>query len=649
MNNVVWRPSQERVEQSNIQQFITYINKTYGKKLSKYDDLHQWSVQAPEKFWVSVWNYCEVVGDMGKPPYLENAGDFINAQWFPNAYLNYAENLLKRRNDITAIVAYKETGEQTAISFMELNERVKRMAAGLQKSGVTISDCVVGFMPNTSDTLVAMLATASLGAVWSSCSPDFGINGAVERFSQVQPKVLISTDGYYYNGKQLDSLNKIQALCDQITSIEQTVIVPYISTTPDISALSNVSLLDVYAPKTDIPLTFIRVPFDHPLFIMFSSGTTGKPKCIVHSVGGTLIQHQKEHVLHTDLTAVDVLFYYTTCGWMMWNWLASALATGSTLVLFDGSPFYPGPERLFDLIDAEGITVFGTSAKYLSAVEKAELTPKKSHKLSKLKSILSTGSPLAPESYDYVYASVKEDVCLSSISGGTDIISCFILGCPIEPVFRGELQVAGLGMDVTVLDDEGNSTKEQKGELVCRNPFPSKPIGFLNDDNKQRFSEAYFSRYENIWSQSDYAEHTTNDGFIIYGRSDAVLNPGGVRIGTAEIYRQVEKNSNVLESLAIAQDWNDDCRVVLFVRLKNGINLSDEFEQQLRRDIRTNATPKHVPEKIIQVPDIPKTISGKIVELAVRDVVHGRTVKNVDALANPQALDYFKNLTALAV
>jgi acetoacetyl-CoA synthetase len=569
------------------------------------------------------------------------------ARWFPDARLNFAQNLLRYRDQRPAVIFRGEDDTRIELSHAELYLQVAQLASALRREGVTRGDRVSGFMPNIPATLIGMLATASIGAIWSSCSPDFGINGVLDRFGQVEPKILLTTDGYRYNGKRLNSLERVQGIADQLHSVEKIVVVPFLEATPDISGLDRAVLLPDFIDAQASEIEFEPLPFDHPLYVMYSSGTTGVPKCIVHSAGGTLIQHLKEHILHTDVGRDDCLFYYTTCGWMMWNWLVSGLATGCTLMLFDGSPFAPQPSILWDIAEQEGITVFGTSAKYIAALEKAGVKPRESHNLEKLRSVLSTGSPLAHESFEYVYRDIKHELQLSSISGGTDIVSCFALGCPIRPVYAGELQCRGLGMAVEIFDDNGKPVRGEKGELVCTRPFPSMPIGFWNDEDGQKYHDAYFGQFDNIWAHGDYGEITEHDGLIIHGRSDAVLNPGGVRIGTAEIYRQVEKVDEVLESLCIGQPWDNDVRVVLFVRLKEGFNLTDELIKRIRDTIRANTTPRHVPAKVIQVTDIPRTISGKIVELAVRKVVLGEEVKNKDALANPEALELFRDLPEL--
>jgi len=646
MTEPLWTPDEARCRATRLNDFMQTLSQRHQLDLNSYEQLHQWSVEQSETFWSDFWDYAGIIGDKGDRV-LEHPDRMPGARWFPRAQLNFAENLLRYRDDRSAVIFRGEDDTRIELSHAELYLQVAQLASALRREGVTAGDRVSGFMPNIPATLIGMLATASIGAIWSSCSPDFGINGVLDRFGQVEPKILLTTDGYRYNGKRLNSLERVQGIADQLHSVEKIVVVPFLDTTPDISALDRAVLLPDFVDSQASEIEFASLPFDHPLYVMYSSGTTGVPKCIVHSAGGTLIQHLKEHILHTDVGRDDRLFYYTTCGWMMWNWLVSGLATGCTLMLFDGSPFAPRPSVLWDIAEQEGITVFGTSAKYIAALEKAGVKPRESHNLEKLRAVLSTGSPLAHESFEYVYRDIKQDLQLSSISGGTDIISCFALGCPIRPVYAGELQCRGLGMAVEIFDDNGNPVRGEKGELVCTRPFPSMPIGFWNDDDGQKYHDAYFGQFDNIWAHGDYGEITAHDGLIIHGRSDAVLNPGGVRIGTAEIYRQVEKVDEVLESLCIGQPWDNDVRVVLFVRLKEGFSLNDALIKRIRDTIRANTTPRHVPAKVIEVADIPRTISGKIVELAVRKVVLGEEVKNKDALANPEALELYRNLPEL--
>ncbi|MGL6159697.1 acetoacetate--CoA ligase [Microbulbifer sp.] len=633
-------------------QFRHRVNERYQLQLADYAALYQWSVDRREDFWNTLWDFAGVIASERGEQSL-GSDEMPGAQWFPEARLNFAENLLRYRDDGIALVERLENGSRRQLSYADLYAKVEQLAAALRDQGVGLGDRVAGFMPNVIDTVVAMLATTSIGAVWTSCSPDFGINGVLDRFGQVEPRVLFACEGYFYNGKTIDSLPRLREVVARIESIEKLVVVPvarnHKETAAAIESLDRaVTLEDFVGAAPERPLTFVQTEFNHPLYIMYSSGTTGVPKCIVHGAGGTLLQHLKEHRLHCDLKRDDALFYFTTCGWMMWNWLVSGLACGATLVLFDGSPFYPAAEGLWDMADEEGISVFGTSAKYIAALEKSGRKPRESHKLEKLRALLSTGSPLAHEGFRYVYRDIKADLCLSSISGGTDIISCFALGNPVLPVYAGELQCRGLGMAVEVWNEEGKAVIGEKGELVCTKSFPSMPTGFWNDPDGAKYRGAYFENWPGIWAHGDYAEITAHGGVIIYGRSDAVLNPGGVRIGTAEIYRQVEKVEEVLESICIGQEWRGDVRVVLFVVLREGIELDGELIQKIRRTIRANTTPRHVPAKVIQVADIPRTISGKIVELAVRNVVHGKPVKNVEALANPGALKLYENLPELA-
>lgn len=644
----LWTPSAKQIDSAQMTEFMKMINRQEGLALSTYAQLYDWSINHHEAFWNRFWDFAEIIAHQKGDTVLAKAEQMPGAQWFPEARLNFAENLLRYRDQQCALVFCDEAGNRAELSFAELYLKVAQLSSALHQKGVQPGDRVAGFMPNRIETVVAMLATTALGAIWSSCSPDFGIQGAVDRFGQVKPKVLFSCDGYYYNGKSIESLSRVNEICQQISSVEILVVVPYLSAQPDVSELTGGVLFDDFIDPLATAVEFASVPFDHPLFIMFSSGTTGVPKCIVHSVGGTLIQHLKEHRLHGDLRRDDTLFFYSTCGWMMWNWLVSGLAVGATVLLYDGSPMIPKADSLWDIAEAEGISVFGTSAKYISALEKAGVAPRHSHDLTRLRAVLSTGSPLAPESFEYVYREIKSNLMLASISGGTDIISCFALGAPILPVFAGELQCRGLGMAVQIYNEHGEPVVGEKGELVCVKPFPSMPICFWNDPKQVLYRSAYFDRFDNIWAHGDYGELTSRGGVIIHGRSDAVLNPGGVRIGTAEIYRQVEKVESVLESLCIGQPWRDDVRVVLFVRLKNGQQLNEALIRTIKSTIRANTTPRHVPAKIIQVDDIPRTTSGKIVELAVRKVVLGEPVHNEGALANPQALELFKNLPELA-
>jgi acetoacetyl-CoA synthetase len=647
----LWQPSQARIEATNIWQFMQATNAKHGLSLNSYAQLHAWSVKHNEVFWSDMWDTAGIVASNKGEVNVIHGDKMPGAQWFPQAKLNFAENLLKHQDDHTALVFCGENGDRQQIRYAQLYVRVAQLAAGLKRFDIQPGDRIAGFMPNVIDTVVAMLAASSLGAVWSSCSPDFGINGVLDRFGQIKPRILFTTDGYFYNGKSLNSLTPVAGIVAQLESIEAIVVCDHITTRADLSELDAAApnkaihladFLDAQATHID----FVECSFNDPLYIMYSSGTTGVPKCIVHSVGGTLLQHNKELMMHTDVSRDDVLFYYTTCGWMMWNWLVSGLAIGCSVVLYDGSPFKTR-SIMMDMAQNEKVTIFGTSAKYIAALEKSGVQPIRSHDLSHLKTILSTGSPLAHESFDYVYQHIKNDVQLSSISGGTDIISCFALGCPILPVYRGELQCAGLGMDVQIFNDDGEPVQQTKGELVCATSFPSMPIYFWDDTNNQKYQDAYFNQFDNIWAHGDYGEISAPGGIIIHGRSDAVLNPGGVRIGTAEIYRQVETVDDVLESIVIGQNWQDDVRVVLFVVLRDGLELTDDLTKRIKQQIRANTTPRHVPALVIQVAAIPRTISGKIVELAVRKVIHGEEVKNKDALANPEALDLFVNLPAL--
>ena len=641
----LWQPSAEQIDNSHMRRFQQQLESNLNLSFGDYEQLHRWSIDSPEQFWEQLWHYTDIRSSQPYTSVLKHGDRFPGAQWFEGAKLNFAENLLRNRSDKTAIVARLENGARRTLSYRELYTQVAQLAAALRSAGVAAGDRVAGFMPNVPETIVAMLATSSIGAIWSSCSPDFGINGVMDRFGQIEPKVLFACDGYYYNGKTIDSTQRIGQICAKIDSIEQLVLVKVTEAVTDIPQAMDYG--DFLVKENTPKLQFEQLPFDHPLYIMYSSGTTGAPKCIVHGAGGTLLQQLKEQQLHSNLQPDDVLFYFTTCGWMMWNWLVAGLATEASIVLFDGSPFYPEPRSLIDMAEQEKINIFGTSAKYIAALEKAHVVPRESHQLASLKAILSTGSPLSHESFQYVYRDIKADLCLSSISGGTDILSCFVLGNPTLPVWEGQIQCRGLGMAVEIWDEQGRSVTEQKGELVCVKPFPSAPIYFWNDPENKKYLSAYFQTYANIWAHGDYGEITAQNGVIIHGRSDAVLNPGGVRIGTAEIYRQVEKLDEVVDSICIGQDWDDDVRVVLFVVLRQGLSLDDKLIGKIRSNIRSETTPRHLPAKVIAVTDIPRTISGKIVELAVRKVVHGQAVNNMDALANPEALELFKDLPEL--
>ncbi len=645
MNTILWQPSKQRIEQSNLARLM----KAAG--ISDFDDFYNFSINSPEKFWDLVRRDGGLVAAHWGEKVLEKGGAMPGAKWFGDARLNYAENLLQGPDgdgNSDAIVFKGEDKVSKRLSWNQLRAEVSRLSQALKKAGIKPGDRVAGYLPNMPEAVIAMLATTAIGGVWSSCSPDFGVEGVVERFRQIEPKVFFAAEGYYYGGKRFDCMEKLLNIQKKLPTLIQTIIIEYTQTADNIETLDNAVTWDGFIHGMHAKeIEYAHLPFDHPLFIMFSSGTTGVPKCIVHGAGGTLIQHVKEHLYHCAIKPMDKVFYFTTCGWMMWNWLVSALASGATLMLYDGSPFHPGPQALFDYIDTENITFFGTSAKYIDALKQNGFSTSKSHKLENLKTIASTGSPLVAESFEYVYQNIKADVQLASISGGTDIVSCFILGNPIGPVRRGEIQTRGLGMAVDVFNDDGLPVRCEKGELVCTKPFPSMPIGFWNDPDGKKYGAAYFERFPGIWHHGDFIEITESGGIIVYGRSDATLNPGGVRIGTAEIYRQVEQLGEIVESIAIGQQWQGDVRIILFVVLAAGATLDENLVSTIKRQIKEKCSPRHVPAKIIAVSDIPRTRSGKITEIAVRDAVAGNQIKNKEALLNPEALANFTGLDEL--
>jgi len=649
MPEPLWRPNPERAAATFMTAFRERVAARSGLELADYGALHRLSTDRPGDVWSWLWDFCAVRGEKGSPPYLVDAGKMPGARFFPGARLNYAENMLIRNDDTPALVFRGEDKVRRRWTWGELNRKSAAFQAAFTTAGCGLGDRVAAIMPNMPETIAGLMGAAASGIVWSSCSPDFGVEGVIDRFGQIEPKVLVACDGYYYAGKTIRLADRLKEIVARLPSLKLILVVDYIGEAREVAAgLPNaLSWVTTDRPGPARAPVFVPVPFNHPLYILYSSGTTGVPKCIVHGHGGILLKHLSEHKLHCDLGALDKLFYFTTCGWMMWNWLVSGLSQGAALMLYDGSPFYPDARTLFDYADAEGITVFGTSAKYIDAVHKSGLRPRESHKLETVRMICSTGSPLAPESFDFVYQDIKSDVHLASVSGGTDICGCFVLGVPTLPVWRGEIQAPAVGLAMDVVDEEGRSVKAGKGELVCRVPFPSMPVKFWNDPDGAKYRKAYFERFPGIWHHGDFAEWTDHGGIIIHGRSDATLNPGGVRIGTAEIYRQVEQLPEIQESIVVGQDWDNDVRVVLFVVLKPGAKLDAALIDRIKKRIRDGATPRHVPAKIVAVGDIPRTKSGKITELAVRDVIHGREIKNKEALANPEALELFRGLSEL--
>jgi acetoacetyl-CoA synthetase len=645
-----WLPAKEQLNNINLIRFIEYIKEKKGLIFNSYQELYEWSIDDRADFWDVFSKFSNIIFSQKHRVVLENPDDMLNSKWFSGSQLNFAENLLRYRDDHPALIFKSEKigSDPITLSYQDLYLEVARLAKSLCEMGISVGDRVVGFMPNLIETVVAMLATTSLGAIWSTCSPDFGTQGAIDRFRQIKPKVLFVADGFFYMGKSIDSIQKLSPILKELSSVEKVVVVPYICASPDIKSIPNSVMYQEFLSKEEnLSVKFKQVPFDHPIVILYSSGTTGVPKCLVHGGGGTLLQHMKELILHINLKRKDKIFYFTTCGWMMWNWLISSLAVGATILLFDGSPYYPTPDALFNLSQDQDITVFGTSARYLQSIEKLGLQPKEKFDLSQLRMILSTGSPLLAESFEFVYNHIKENVQVSSISGGSDIISCFALNNPLGAVWPGELQCWGLGMSCKVFDEKGNSLTGKKGELVCTKSFPSQPVFFWDDNNKKKYKETYFNVYPNVWYHGDYAEITKHGGIIIYGRSDATLNPYGVRIGTAEIYRQVEHIPEITDSLVIAQKWKGDTRIVLFIKLALNANFNKDLVNVIKKNIKTNCTPNHIPSKIIPIKEIPYTLSGKKVELVVKKIIEGEPILNRDSLKNPEVLDLYKNLPEL--
>ena len=648
MAKLLWKPTEEQIEQANMYRFMQFINETYHQNFKEYAPLYDWSIENISGFWAAFWEFADIIHSKRYDQVIDDAKKMPGARWFPGAQLNFAENLLRYRDDRVALIFKGEGRPSIRYTYAQLYDEVARVAKSLKDLGILPGDRVVGFMPNMPESMIAMLAATSMGATWSSCSPDFGIKGVLDRFGQIKPRVLFTANGYFFKGRKLDSLERISSILKELPSIEKVVVVPYTEQKADISVVANaVHYQDFRAPESGLEIEFEQLPFEHPLYIMYSSGTTGLPKCMVQSAGGILLHHLKELVLHTDLKRQDTIFYFTTCGWMMWNWLTSSLAVGASLVLYDGNPFHPQPGALWEMAQDEKITVFGTSAGYIAALQNAGVKPGKTYDLTPLRAVLSTGSPLSVEGFEFIYAEVKEDLQLASISGGTDLNGCFALGNPMGPVYAGELQCRGLAMDVRAFDELGNELIDEQGELVCCRPFPSMPIYFWDDPDGSKYHSAYFDVYPNVWRHGDFVTVTRRGGVVMHGRSDATLNPGGVRIGTAEIYRQLEQMEEIADSVVVGQNWKNDVRVILFVKLAEGVGLTAELKDKIKQTIRTNASPRHVPAKIISVPDIPYTLNMKKVELAVKKVIQGQTVLNKDALSNPQALDFYANIKEL--
>jgi acetoacetyl-CoA synthetase len=643
----LWQPSDERIKATNMYRFMTLVNEKFNKDFKEYAQLWDWSVENLEDFWDTAWKFMDIKASVPYDKALEDKDKMPGAKFFVNSRLNFAENLLQFRNDKPALIFRGEDSVRRTLTYNQLYDEVAKTAASLKAMGITKGDRVVGFMPNMPESIIAMLAAASLGAVWSSCSPDFGIKGVLDRFGQTQPKVLFTADGYFFKGKPLDSIQRIAGIVKELPSIEKIVVVPYTNEIPDISALPNAVHFSDFKDPGATEIEFSQMDFDDPLYIMYSSGTTGLPKCMVQSGGGVLLHQKKELVFHTDLKQEDTIFYFTTCGWMMWNWLTCSLSVGATLVLYDGNPFHPGPDALWKMAEEEKISVFGTSAGYIEALKNAGVRPGEQFDLPHLKSVLSTGSPLSDENFEFIYEHVKQDLQLASISGGSDLNGCFALGNPMGPVYSSELQCRGLGMKVFAYDDAGNPVVDQQAELVCCAPFPSMPIYFWGDEDGSKYHSAYFDQYPDIWAHGDFILVTPRGGVIMFGRSDTTLNPGGVRIGTAEIYRRLDAMEELEDSVVVGQSWNNDVRVILFVKMAPGFELTQDLENKIRADIRTNASPRHVPAKIIETPDVPYTLNMKKVELAVKKMIEGKEVKNKDALKNPEALDFFGNLEEL--